>query len=67
MYRVHAGDTLFSIAERFGTTVRALARANRLDRDLDWDEVAAIAEDAYAEVAPAKLVEAALAPPGEHR
>jgi hypothetical protein len=31
----------------------------RLDRGLDWDEVAGIAEDAYAEVAPAKLVEAA--------
>jgi hypothetical protein len=31
----------------------------RLDRALDWDEVAGIAEDAYAEVAPAQLVEAA--------
>ena len=31
----------------------------RLDRDLDWDELAGIVEDAYAEVAPAKLVEAA--------
>jgi hypothetical protein len=31
----------------------------RLDRGLDWDEIAGIAEDAYAEVAPAKLVEAA--------
>ena len=31
----------------------------RLDRALDWDEVAGIAEDAFAEVAPAKLVEAA--------
>ncbi len=31
----------------------------RLDRALDWDELAGIAEDAYAEVAPAKLVEAA--------
>jgi hypothetical protein len=31
----------------------------RLDRGLDWDEVAGILEDAYAEVAPAKLVEAA--------
>jgi hypothetical protein len=30
----------------------------RLDRGLDWDELAGIAEDAYAEVAPAKLVEA---------
>ena len=28
----------------------------RLDRGLQWDEVAAIAEDAYAEVAPVKLV-----------
>ena len=33
----------------------------RLDRGLDWDEVAGIAEDAYADVAPAKLVEAARA------
>jgi hypothetical protein len=31
----------------------------RLDRELDWDELAGIVEDAYAEVAPAKLVEAA--------
>jgi hypothetical protein len=31
----------------------------RLDRALDWDELAGIAEDAYAEVAPRKLVEAA--------
>ena len=31
----------------------------RLDRGLDWDEIAGMAEDAYAEVAPAKLVEAA--------
>jgi serine-type D-Ala-D-Ala carboxypeptidase/endopeptidase (penicillin-binding protein 4) len=30
-YEVRAGDTLFSIAQRFGTTVRAIARANRLD------------------------------------
>ena len=29
----------------------------RLDRTLDWDELAGIVEDAYAEVAPAKLVE----------
>jgi hypothetical protein len=28
----------------------------RLDRGLHWDEVAGIAEDAYAEVAPKKLV-----------
>ena len=31
----------------------------RLDRGLDWDEFAGIAEDAFAEVAPPKLVEAA--------
>lgn len=31
----------------------------RLDRGLDWSEVAGIVEDAYADVAPAKLVEAA--------
>ncbi|MEX0851313.1 MAG: MmcQ/YjbR family DNA-binding protein [Gaiellaceae bacterium] len=31
----------------------------RLDRGLDWDELTGIAEDAYAEVAPTKLVEAA--------
>ena len=31
----------------------------RLDRGLDWGEVAGIVEDAYAEVAPPKLVEAA--------
>ena len=31
----------------------------RLDRGLDWDEIAGIAEDAYVEVAPPKLVEAA--------
>jgi hypothetical protein len=31
----------------------------RLDRRLDWDELTGIVEDAYAEVAPAKLVEAA--------
>ena len=29
----------------------------RLDRAPDWDELAGIVEDAYAEVAPAKLVE----------
>jgi hypothetical protein len=32
----------------------------RLDRGLDWDEIAGIAEDAYVEVAPAKLVAAAI-------
>jgi hypothetical protein len=31
----------------------------RLDRGLDWEELAGIVEDAYAEVAPSKLVEAA--------
>jgi hypothetical protein len=31
----------------------------RLDRGLDWEELAGIAEDAYAEVAPSKLVERA--------
>ena len=31
----------------------------RLDRDLAWEEIAGIVEDAYAEVAPASLVEAA--------
>ncbi|HEX4520728.1 MAG TPA: MmcQ/YjbR family DNA-binding protein [Gaiellaceae bacterium] len=31
----------------------------RLDRGLDWNELAGIAEDAFAEVAPAKLVELA--------
>ena len=31
----------------------------RLDRGLDWNELVGIAEDAYAEVAPTKLVEAA--------
>jgi hypothetical protein len=31
----------------------------RLDRGFDWTEIAGIVEDAYAEVAPAKLVEAA--------
>lgn len=38
----------------------------RLDRGLDWDEVAGFLEDAYGEVAPAKLVEAAQAG-GEER
>src|SRR5512133_3693795 len=31
----------------------------RLDRGIQWDELAGIAEDAYADVAPAKLVEVA--------
>jgi hypothetical protein len=30
----------------------------RLDRGIHWDELTGIAEDAYAEVAPAKLIEA---------
>jgi hypothetical protein len=33
----------------------------RLDRGLDWDELAGILEDAYAEVAPPTVVEAARA------
>jgi hypothetical protein len=33
----------------------------RLDRGLHWDELAGIVEDAYAEVAPKKLVDAARA------
>ena len=32
----------------------------RLDVELDWNELAGIAEDAFAQVAPPKLVEAAL-------
>jgi hypothetical protein len=31
----------------------------RLDRGIDWDELAGIVEDAFAEVAPASLVQAA--------
>jgi hypothetical protein len=31
----------------------------RLDRGLDWDEISGIVEDAYATVAPPRLVEAA--------
>ena len=31
----------------------------RLDRGVDWDELAGIAEDAFAEVAPPRLLEAA--------
>jgi hypothetical protein len=31
----------------------------RLERDLDWEELTGIIEDAFAEVAPARLVEAA--------
>jgi hypothetical protein len=31
----------------------------RLDRDLDWDEIAGVVEDAYLTVAPKRLVEAA--------
>jgi hypothetical protein len=37
----------------------------RLDPGIDWDELAGIIEDAYAEVAPPKLVEAARARGGE--
>jgi hypothetical protein len=36
----------------------------RLDRGLDWDELTGILEDAYAEVAPPKLVDAARAADG---
>lgn len=32
----------------------------RLDRGVHWDELGGIVEDAYAEVAPPKLVEAVL-------
>jgi hypothetical protein len=32
----------------------------RLDRALDWGEIAGIVEDAYVEIAPAKLVTAAI-------
>ena len=39
----------------------------RLDRGLDVDELAGILEDAYAEVAPAKLLEAARAAHTEPR
>jgi hypothetical protein len=35
----------------------------RLDRGLDWDELAGVVEDAYAEVAPAKLVREAFGTP----
>ena len=35
----------------------------RLDRTLDWDEVAGIVEDAYVEIAPAKLVAEAVGRP----
>jgi hypothetical protein len=31
----------------------------RLDRGIHWDELTGIAEDAYADVAPTKLVQAA--------
>ena len=36
----------------------------RLDRGVHWDEIAGIVEDAYAEVAPPRLVEAARAAGG---
>jgi hypothetical protein len=32
----------------------------RLDKGLDWDEIAGIVEDAYVEIAPPKLVAAAM-------
>jgi hypothetical protein len=31
----------------------------RLDRELDWDELSGIAEEAFSEIAPARLVELA--------
>lgn len=37
----------------------------RLDRPVDWNEIAGIVEDAFAEVAPAKLVDAARLGPGD--
>jgi hypothetical protein len=39
----------------------------RLDRGFDWDELAGIAEDAFAEVAPPKLVDEARRAHGEGR
>jgi hypothetical protein len=39
----------------------------RLDRDFDRDEIAGILEDAFAEVAPPKLVEAAISASGRAR
>ena len=41
----------------------------RLDRGLHWDELAGIAEDAYAEVAPSRLLDAARlrSPPPDRR
>jgi hypothetical protein len=35
----------------------------RLDKGLDWDEIAGIVEDAYVEIAPPKLVAAAMERP----
>jgi hypothetical protein len=35
----------------------------RLDRDLPWEQIAGIVEDAYGEIAPAKLLEATRAHP----
>src|SRR5712691_1780641 len=39
----------------------------RLGRGTDWEEIASILEDAYAEVAPPKLLEAALSAAGRDR
>jgi hypothetical protein len=39
----------------------------RLDRGTDWEEIAGILEDAYAEVAPPKLLAAALSAAGRDR
>jgi hypothetical protein len=38
----------------------------RLDRGFDWDELAGICEDAFAEVAPPKLLEGLAAPRSSH-
>ena len=38
----------------------------RLDRGLDWDELAGICEDAYAEIAPSKLLEGLAEPRSSH-
>jgi len=34
----------------------------RLDRGLDWDELAGVCEDAYAQVAPRRLLDAVVSP-----
>ena len=60
--REGSGDALEADPERFFVPPYVGHRGwlgVRLDRGLDWDELAGIVEDAYAEVAPPKLVEAA--------